>query len=88
MIRDKLSLGERTSALFDLYRTWRPLQVGYEEYGMQNDITYIEEQQEKLNFRFIITKIDSGLNKQDKIISRLQPKFENRRFCKVWWPKC
>ncbi len=83
LIRDKLSLKERSDTLFDLYRLWKPLQVGYEEYGLQNDIEYIEEQQDKLNFRFIITKIDSGLNKQDKIISRLQPKFENRRF---WMP--
>jgi hypothetical protein len=35
VLRDKLNLTERCDRLFDLVDQWRPILVGYEEYGMQ-----------------------------------------------------
>lgn len=83
MVRDRLGLKERTSKLIELHKKWRPIAVGYEQYGMQTDIEHIEYEQDILNYHFNIIRLGSGewarLRKEDRI-SKLQPKFENRRF--------
>lgn len=80
MIRDKLNLSERCQKLFSLVKKWKPLKTGYEKNSREADIDYIKEKQEELNYRFPIVEIYTKLNKQDKIISALQPIFEDHRF--------
>lgn len=77
--RAKMSLKERTDTLFSLHRKWRPLAVGYEQYGMQADIEHIEEHMELASYRFKVTKLGGSTPKMDRI-KRLQPKFEQGRF--------
>lgn len=77
--RAKMSLKERTDTLFSLHRKWRPLAVGYEQYGMQADIEHIEEHMELASYRFKVTKLGGATPKMDRI-KRLQPKFEQGRF--------
>lgn len=83
MIRDRLNLTERTEKLFALHRKWKPVAVGYEQYGAQSDIEHIEEKQGQLNYHFNIISLGTGpwgkLRKEDRI-AKLQPKFQARRF--------
>lgn len=78
-IRDRLNLTERTSKLFEFHRKWRPIGVGYEQYGMQADVEHIEYVMEHENYRFGITKLGGQMKKEDRI-RRLVPVYEQRRF--------
>jgi len=77
-IRDRLNLTERAAALFDLHRQYRPLAVGYEEYGLQADIEHMEYEMGHRNYRFSITKLGGAMAKEDRI-KRLVPVFEQGR---------
>jgi len=79
MVRDRLNLTERARNLFALHRKWRPIGVGYEQYGMQADIEHIQTVMEKENYRFTITELGGALAKADRI-KRLVPKFEAGQF--------
>jgi phage terminase large subunit-like protein len=79
VVRDRMNLGERTNALFDLHEKWLPIGVGYEEYGMQADIAHIEHVQHERNYRFKITPLGGSMAKIDRI-KRLMPIFEQGRF--------
>ena len=83
MVRDRLSLTQRSDALFALHRKYkqhhRGIKVGYEQYGMQADITHIEDRQKRENYRFDIVKLGGNTPKNDRI-KRLQPIFEQGRF--------
>ena len=74
-IRDRLNLVERQRALFMLHRKWRPLAVGYEEYGLQADIEHHQYVMKEQNYRFDITTLGGQMAKEDRI-KRLIPKFE------------
>lgn len=78
VVRDRLNLTERTKTLFDLHRLWKPMSVGYEQYGMQADIQHIKAEQERLNYRFEITELGGSTPKLDRI-RRLIPHFEQGR---------
>lgn len=78
MVRDRLNLGERAEMLLKLHRKYKPLKVGYERYGMQSDIFYINEQQKKQNYNFKVYELGGNLNKFDRI-RKLIPLFENGR---------
>lgn len=78
VIRDRLNLTERQRSLFSLHRKWRPLAVGYEDYGLQADIEHIEYVMEQENYRFTITPLGGPMAKPDRI-KRLVPIFENGR---------
>lgn len=80
MIRDKLSLSERATRLIALHRQYRPIAVGYEKYGMQGDIQYIQERQDVEQYRFRIDELGGSMAKNDRILSWLQPLFADRRF--------
>lgn len=82
MLRDKMSLLERSEAVFRLHRKWSPLAVGYEEYGLQADVEHIEDQMERENYRFPIIRLGGSLGKEDRI-RRLIPLFEQGR---IWMP--
>jgi phage terminase large subunit-like protein len=77
-VRDRLNLSGRAKALFRLHRKWRPLNVGYEEYGLQADIEHMKSEQDRLNYRFTITELGGALPKVDRI-KRLVPVFEQHR---------
>jgi predicted phage terminase large subunit-like protein len=83
--RDRLNLTERTDLLLRLHRKYRPLAVGYEQYGMQADIQHIKTEMGKQNYHFDITELGGSLSKVDRI-KRLIPSFEQGK----WWfmPTC
>jgi len=78
VVRDKLNLPQRADLVFQLVERWRPLLVGYEEYGMQADIQHIEHLMEERNYRFKIHPLGGGMGKEDRI-RRLLPLFEQGR---------
>ena len=78
IIRDRLNLTERTERLFELHERWKPLRVGYEQYGMQADIQHIQHVQRERNYRFHIDELGGSVPKPDRI-KRLIPLFEQGR---------
>lgn len=78
-LRDRLNLTQRATKLFELHAKWKPLNTGYEEYGMQADIEHIEYVQEQENYRFKITPLGGGVAKEDRI-KKLIPIYETGRF--------
>jgi len=78
-IRDKLNVREREDILFDLHSKYQPKFVGYEKYGMQNDIDWIKKSMEDRNYRFTITELGGSLSKKDRI-TRLVPYFFEHKF--------
>lgn len=83
MIRDRLNLQQRTKALMDFHRRYKPYEVRYEEYGMQADIEHIEYVQSKENYRFPITSVGGKTDKSNRI-RNLLPLFERKR---VYMPR-
>lgn len=77
-IRDRLSLTERGDAVFRLHRQWCPLHVGYEKYGIQADIEYLQDRMRRENYRFRVIPLGGQLKKNDRI-RRLVPLFEQGR---------
>lgn len=82
-IRDRLSLTERTEAVFDLVKKWRISDVFYEEYGLQADIEHIKDVQETRSFRFRIKPIGGPMPKTDRI-KRLVPIIQHAQ---MWMPE-
>lgn len=78
-IRDRLNLTQRASKLFSFHEKYNPINVGYEEYGMQADIEHIKYVQEQRNYRFNITELGGTVAKEDRI-KKLIPIYEQRRF--------
>jgi predicted phage terminase large subunit-like protein len=78
-VRDRFNLTERTEKLFELHKRFKPIAVGYEQYGMQSDIEHIKYVQEQENYRFNITEVGGSMPKEDRI-QRLIPVFEQGRF--------
>ena len=82
-VRARLNLVERTDLLLKWHRQYRPLGVGYEQYGMQSDIAHIADKMERESYRFKITELAGTLAKEDRI-RRLIPLFEQG---KIWLPE-
>lgn len=82
IVRDRLNLKERTEKLIYLHKKWRPIAVGYEQYGMQADIEHLQYEMDNLNYHFNIIRLGGGdwarLKKEDRI-SKLQPIFQSKR---------
>lgn len=78
-VRDRMNLTQRTRSLFNLVRKWKPIRIGYEEYGMGCDIEHIEYVQGQEGYRFPIVALGGQQSKPDRI-RRLVPIFENGRF--------
>jgi len=79
IVRDKLNLIERKDKVFELVDKWKVLKVGYETYGIQADIEYIQEQQKLINFQFKIIPLGgTKISKEDRI-RRLIPLFHDER---------
>jgi len=79
LVRDRLNLLERGDMVFRLHRKWRPLDVGYESYGLQADIEYLQDRMKRENYHFNITKLGGQLAKNDRI-KRLVPSLEQKRW--------
>lgn len=78
-IRDRLRLKERASAVIAFHRKYRPRVTGYEKYGMQADIEYLQERQEQEKYRFTVTPVGGNqLSKLDRM-KRLVPYIEEQR---------
>jgi predicted phage terminase large subunit-like protein len=75
-VRGRLNLTERVTTLMALHRKWKPLEVRYEQYGMQADIEAIKAEQERQQYRFKITEVGGQVRKEDRI-RRLVPWFQN-----------
>ncbi len=78
IVRDRLNLTERGDLLFRLHKKWKPINVGYEEYGMQSDINYIQDKMSRENYHFSISALKGSLSKNDRI-RQLIPLFEQGR---------
>lgn len=78
VIRDRLNLVDRAKSLFSLHRKYRPLRVGYEQYGLQADIEHMNFVMGLENYRFDITPLGGTLAKEDRI-KTLVPLFEQKR---------
>jgi predicted phage terminase large subunit-like protein len=79
MVRDRLTLSERTERVFSLHKKYRPqFPVRWERYGMMADIQHIKTEQERLNYRFEIVEVGGNTPKNDRI-GRLLPIFEQHR---------
>ncbi len=78
MIRDRLNLTERMQTLFGLHRMYRPVAVGYEEYGMQSDIEHLQYVMNQENYHFPVFPVGGNVSKEDRIRS-LVPIFEQKR---------
>lgn len=79
MVRDKLSIRERCQRVLSLHAQYRPVMVGYEKYGIQTDIEFLEEMQNQQGYRFKVAPLGGSMSKNDRI-KRLQPLFEAGRF--------
>ena len=82
LIADRLTLKQRAAEFIRLHRKWQPLVSGYESYGLQADIEYIKEVQNRETYRFEIEELKGKLGKNDRI-SRLIPVAAEGRF---WLP--
>ena len=82
-LRDRLNLTERAERLFAFHRKYKPIKVGYEQYGMQSDIEHFKYEMEHRNYRFDITPLGGKASKTDRI-KKLVPIFEQGR---MWMPK-
>jgi len=87
MVRDRLSLGERTAKLFELHRFWKPdrqtITTGYEKYGKDVDIDHIIDKMDDETYHFDIIPLGGSMAKNDRI-RRMIPDFEQG---KIWFPK-
>lgn len=76
--RDRLNLTERTNLFFELQKKWHPIEMRYEEYGLQGDIEHIKQEMDKRKYRVKIIKVGGRTPKPDRV-GRLIPLFENHR---------
>ena len=76
MVRDRLNLKQRADLVIALHRKWNRPRVGYEKYGKDADIEYIETVQEQQTYRFDVVALprqgEPNLSKHDRI-TRLIP---------------
>lgn len=79
-LRDRLNLKERKEKLFGLHKKHRPLEVFYEQYGMQSDIEHFELEMSRINYHFDITKLGGKINKEDRIRWLVPPMSEHKFF--------
>lgn len=85
----RMKLSERWEHLKRLWLRWSKatgvmnVTVGYEQYGLQADIEYIQERQEIEGVRFPVKEVNwvrEGSQSKEDRIQRLEPDFKNGRF--------
>jgi phage terminase large subunit-like protein len=82
-VRDRLTLQQRADEYMRLHRRWRPTFCGYEEYGLQADIAYLKERQDRETYRFELVPLKGKLSKFDRV-NRLIPLCADG---KLWLPE-
>jgi len=82
-IRERLTLAERTTALFELVARWRPSGVFWEQIGAMSDVAHVREKQDATCWHFPITELHQTVPKVDRI-NWLEPLYRNGR---VWMPR-
>lgn len=88
IIRDKLNPTQRVDTLMTLHRKWAGLSgkspsVGYESYGIQSDLHYLEKAQEEQTYRFRVVEL-GGIRSKEERIRRMIPVIENHL---LWIPR-
>lgn len=78
LVRDRFNLTQRGDAVFRLVKKWRPLNVGYEKYGMMADIEHLRERMRRESYHFNVVELGGQQPKNDRI-RRLIPVFEQGR---------
>jgi len=81
-LRDRMNLTQRADALFALHKKHKPMQVRYEQYGLQSDVEHIKGEMERRQYRFAIKEV-GGMVEKNARIRRLVPWFEGGR---LWIP--
>jgi predicted phage terminase large subunit-like protein len=81
-VRDRLNLTERVDAIMALHRKHKPIEVRYEQYGLQADIEAIKAEQNRQQYRFKITEVGGTVSKEARI-RRLIPWHERGR---IYYP--
>ena len=85
----RMKLSDRWDHVKRLWSRWSKatgvmnVTVGYEQYGLQSDIEYIQERQELEQIRFPIVEVNwvrEGSQSKEDRIQRLEPDFKNSRF--------
>jgi len=82
-VHDRMSLTERTDALFELQKKWRPLNTFWEQQGAMSDVQHVQYVQDHTGWHFGITSLNHSIPKETRI-RKLQPLFEAHR---IWLPK-
>lgn len=81
-VRDRMSLAERTTCLFDLVEKWQPNGVYWEQIGAMSDVAHVREKQDATGWHFSIVELHQTVPKVDRI-HWLEPLFRNGR---IWMP--
>jgi hypothetical protein len=96
----RMPLSERQQRLRDLHKRWSKMpgvqlvEIGYEHYGMQSDLEYIEERQRIERYYFAVKELNwtgerpGGESKKARV-GRLEPMFREGSFLvpgRVWHP--
>lgn len=81
-IHDRLNLVERTDALFELVKTWRPDKVFWEQIGAMSDAAHVRFDQDLRGYHFNIVEIGQKVPKNDRI-RWLQPTLQRGG---LWFP--
>lgn len=82
LLRDRLTLQQRASEYLRLHRKWQVQHAGYESYGLQADIEYLQERMDRETYRFQIHELKGKLSKFDRV-NRLIPVAADGR---LWLP--
>lgn len=83
LVHDRMNLKERTDAIFEINRKFRPIVTFWEQIGAMADISHIQLEQDRLGWHFSIHPLNHRVAKDTRIRS-LQPHFENAR---IWLPR-
>lgn len=70
--RERVDPDERSRLIFGMHKKWHPIAVGYEEYGLQSDVSTLRSQMEREQYRFNVVELGrSGawhmVSKEDRI---------------------
>lgn len=80
MIRDRMTLAERTEALFRFWLKWKPIHACYyEQIALNSDVQHIQGEMERRNRRFSLIPVGDSREGKTERIRRLGPWFEGHR---------
>jgi phage terminase large subunit-like protein len=79
-VLDRLNLGQRLDALFELHQIYQPYDVRYEQNGWGSDIEAFRIEMERRNYRFNVTPVHCGSITKNKRVERLVPILRAGRF--------